>query len=106
MSYARGDAMVKGFSGTDRAESELYFGASRVYTAIALGMGVEEAIAKEDKRWREYAAEAQKKVADAPKIKMGPYSGASWVHHRWVGLDQFEVEARHIRQAVRAIEDE
>ena len=100
--YAMGDARLRSPSGADQAESELEFGASRVYVDIAhKGMDVEEAIAKEDARWRAYAAEQIRKVEAAPKIKRGPSSGHSVISHRWVNPDGFQTKAIHIRAMVR-----
>ena len=39
--YAQGDAMTRSFSGADQADSELYYGAGRVYVAIAKGTDLE-----------------------------------------------------------------
>ncbi len=101
MSGEVGDSMIRGFSGADQADSELYFGERRVYVAVAMGAEIETAIAAEDKRWREYAEGQRRKVDDAPKIKQGPMSGASAIHYRWVSPDAFEAKARHIRSMIK-----
>jgi len=102
-SRALGDAMIRSFSGADQAESELYYGERRVYVAVAQGTDLEAAIEAEDKRWRAYAESQRKKVEEAPRIKSGPYAGASSIHHRWVSPDGFETKARHIRAMVKII---
>lgn len=94
---------MRSLSGTDHAEAELYFETSRVYTQIALGQDLEEAISEGDRRWREYANVMQRKVAEAGKLRRGPYSGQSVIHYRWVSLDAFQLEAVHIRQWVRSL---
>ena len=116
---AMGDAKLKSWSGADQADSELDFGASRVYVAIAgytvkafagtadgrtvEGLDVETAIANEDARWRAYAAEQAAKVAAAPKIKRGPSQGHSVISHRWDAPEAFRMKAIHIRTMVRIL---
>jgi hypothetical protein len=101
--YAQGESMLKSFSGADQADSEKYFGANRVYVAIALGGNVETEIAKEDARWRAYAKEQAAKVAAAPKIKRGPSRGHSVISHRWVDPEAFVSTGAHIRTMVRIV---
>lgn len=101
---AAGDAKLKSWSGADQADSELDFGARRVYVAVAHeGVDLEIAIAREDTRWRLYAAEQACKVEAAPKIKHGPSAGHSVIGHRWVNPDGFQTVAIHIRTMVRIL---
>ena len=93
---------MKSFSGSDQVEAELHFGASRVFTSIGLGTDMEGAIAAEDERWRAYAKRMQERVARSTRVKSGPYSGQSVIHHRWVSEEAFQWESVYIRQAVRA----
>lgn len=95
--YALGEGMLKSHSGTDQAESELYFGMARVYRAVSMGAEVESAIAAEDARWRAYATEQQRKVAQASRINAGPRAGQSTIEHRWVSIEAFQSKAIHIR---------
>src|SRR5277367_1077254 len=82
---AMGDAKLRSFSGADQADSELDYGARRVYVAVAHeGVDLEIAITREDARWRAYAVEQRRKVDEAPKIKRGPSAGHSVISHRWV----------------------
>ncbi len=99
-----GMSMVNGFSGADRADSEYRFCARRVYVAVAGGMPLEDAIAREDKNWRAYATEQVAKVNAAPKIKRGPMSGHSAISHRWVDAEKFANYAHHIRTMIKIIE--
>ena len=98
--YAQGEAMLRSFSGSDQADSELYFGLARVYRTVALGFDTEEALAIEDARWRAYAAEQARRVEAAPKIKRGPSSGHSAISHRWVSPDAFAAHMPHARQMI------
>src|SRR5271170_871796 len=101
---AMGDAKLKSWSGADQADSELDFGARRVYVAVAHeGVDLETAITREDARWRAYAVEQARKVENAPKIKHGPSRGHSVISHRWVNPDGFQTVAIHIRQMVRIL---
>ncbi len=95
---------MKSFSGSDQVEAELHFGASRVFTAIALGAETEDALAAEDERWRSYAKRMQEKVDRSIKVRSGPYSGQSVIHHRWVSEDAFQLQAVYIRQVLRALQ--
>lgn len=98
----RGDAMLRSFSGADQADSEKHFCARRVFVAIAHeGLTVDDAIAREDARWRAYAKEQAAKVAAAPKIKRGPSRGQSVISHRWVDPEAFTFYASHLRAMVR-----
>jgi hypothetical protein len=99
--YALGESQLKSWSGADQADSEVYFCARHFYVDVAAGVEVEEALAKQDRRWREYAKEQAAKVAAAPKIKRGPSSGHSVISHRWVDADKFQSHAIHLRQMVR-----
>lgn len=113
-SYAQGEHMLKSFSGADQADSELYFCENRIY-AFAGAWGdapwdpmlsnLESLIAEQDKRWRDYAAGQARKVAEAPKIKLGPSSGHSVISHRWVDPEAFQTKARHIRAMVRILKE-
>jgi hypothetical protein len=98
---ALGEAGLRSWSGADQADSELHFGASRVYVSVSRGTPLEEAIAKEDARWRAYADEQARKVNAAPRIKRGPSQGQSVIGHRWVNPDGFGIKAIHIRAMVR-----
>lgn len=99
-SQQRVDNAYKGFSGADKSEAPAHEGVARVYRAVAAGKPVEDAIAHEDKRFREYAAEKNKQVEGASKIKRGPMSGASVIHHQYVSPDHFQNQAHHARQMV------
>jgi hypothetical protein len=92
-----GDSMLRSFSGADQADSEMYFGARRVYVAVSLGTALETALAIEERRWRAYAAEQAAKVAAAPKIKRGPSAGQSAISYRWVDPEKFTHYSGHIR---------
>lgn len=98
-------SMLRSPSGACQAASELYFGAARVYRAVAAGQGMEQAIAAEDARWRAYAVEQERKVTQAPKRRSGPCAGHSVIDHRWVSPDAFSYKAIHIREMVRLAQD-
>jgi hypothetical protein len=119
-SYARGENMLNSFSGSDQADSELYFCENRVYSGAggqptqALDeatpwdptlANLEQLIAEQDKRWRDYAAGQAHKVAEAPKIKRGPSAGHSAISHRWVSPDAFTNRAHHIRTMVKILKE-
>jgi hypothetical protein len=96
-SQALGDSMLSGFSGADRADSELYFLEAQLYRDVSQGMSFEEAFHKADKRWREYAAGQQKKVDEASKIHRGPMAGQSAAHYKWVSPEGFSNKHNHMK---------
>ena len=119
-SRALGDHMLKSWSGSDQVDSELYFCENRVFafaggqTTMALDevtpfdptlANLEQLIAEQDKRWRDYAANQARKVAEAPKIKRGPSAGHSAISHRWVSPDAFTNRAHHIRTMVKILKE-
>lgn len=76
-------------SGSDRAEAEVHACERRVYVAVWQGVDLEDAIATEDKRWREHAAEIQRRMDAAPKLRRGPSSGTSAAIYMWVNPEKF-----------------
>jgi hypothetical protein len=95
--------MCASASGTDQAESEVYFASGRVVRALGMAddpRRLEFEIAVADARWREYAQQNNAKVKSAPKIKRGPSTGNSVISHRWVSPDLFTDRAAHIRAMV------
>ena len=90
-------AAYKSWSGTDVAEAPIHGMLADTYACIARGKDVEVTLALFEAKWRKYAKEQQARVADAPKIKHGPSSGASVIHHRWVSEEAWETRARHVR---------
>lgn len=73
-------SMLRSFSGADQADSEARFCERNVYVDVAAGVPFAEAYAKQDARWRAYAAE----------------SGHSAISHRWVSPDKFECMKSHM----------
>ena len=100
-----GDSMLNGMSGADRADSEKYVLQAQVYRDVAGGVPFEEAFAKADKRWRAHAESQAKKVAEAPRIRMGPMSGQSAAHYKWVPADAFEHMKSHVKFMVQKAEE-
>lgn len=96
-----GDAKIKSWSGADQVDSEANYGARRIYIAVAHGQTFEEAFAVEDRRWRAFAAEQNKRVNNAAKITRGPYSGQSCMMHRWANPDKIAERKTHMRWMVR-----
>jgi len=92
------------YSGTDRAEGEVFRCLELCYLAIAGGAEIEAAIADQDARWRQYAAENNAKVEAAPKIRRGGSAGLSVISHRWVSPEEFATRARHLRGMVQEIQ--
>jgi len=76
-------------SGSDRAEAEVHACERRVYVAVWQGGDLEDAILTEDKCWREHAAEMQRRVDAAPKLRRGPSSGTSAAIYLWVNPEKF-----------------
>lgn len=76
-------------SGSDRAEAEVHACERRVYVAVWEGGDLEDAIATEEKRWRAHAAEMQRRVDAAPKLRRGPSSGTSAAIYLWVNPEKF-----------------
>lgn len=105
-SQALGDSMLKGFSGADRADSELYFLEAQVYRDVSQGVPLATAMAKADARWREYAKGQQKKVDEAGKIQRGPMQGQSAAHYKWVDPEHFSHKASHIAFMVHKAEEQ
>lgn len=73
----------------------------RVYLAVWQGGDLEPAIAEQDARWRAMAAEQQRKVATAPKVRFaGGSTGQSAAEHVWASPDAFADMAHRIRRNV------
>lgn len=85
------------FSGADKAEAPVWASVRDFYHAVAEGMPIDDALAFADEKWRSYAVEAQRKVAEAPKVQRGPSSGHSVISHRWVSLEFFRSKEPHLR---------
>jgi hypothetical protein len=111
LASAEHDVYRRAMSGADMAEAPAYGMAARALRAVAgvlpNGVGdcppvtLDEALARADAEWRAYAEKANAKVAAAPKIKRGPYQGASSMHYRWVSPDFFATHRAYmVRGAV------
>jgi hypothetical protein len=92
----RETAYYKSWSGTDVADATIHGMLADTYTCIAQGKDVETTLALFEAKWKKYAVEQQARVKSTPKIKYGPFSGASVIHHRWVS-ELWETHARHVR---------
>lgn len=87
---ARAESMLRSWSGADQADSEYYRLRRLFWVALYEGESREAARAAFVARWRAYAAEQQKKVDAAPKLKRGPSRGQSAIAHRWVDPEKAE----------------
>lgn len=96
----RETSSYKSFSGTDVAEAPIHGMLADTYACIALGKDIEATLTLFEAKWRVYAKEQQARVAAAPKLKHGPSSGASVIHHRWVSEELWETHARHVRAMI------
>lgn len=94
----QGMRMVNSFSGADKSDSEIYFCAARAYRLMAQGLPFADAVALQDIEFRKGAKEIADRIAAAPRTNLGPYSGQSSMHHRYVAPDAFE---RHALQTMK-----
>jgi hypothetical protein len=73
------------------AQSVLHDCAYRVYSAVWQGIELEAAIAEQAERYRGIAAEQQRKVDQAPRIRFaGGSKGGSHAEHLWISPDAFD----------------
>jgi len=85
-------------SGADLADAPLRDLQADAFALLACGVTVEAIVELLEPKWRAYATEQQARVAAAPKIKRGPYSGQSNISHRWVSTEAFENFIPHLIQ--------
>ena len=88
------------FSAADRTDGVAHGMIAQVYREAAKGGDVEAHLAAADKEWRAFAAERNKQVDNAPKTKMGPYSGASSIHYMWANPDKVKDMSDDVRRNV------
>ncbi len=73
------------------AQSAIHDCAYRVYSAVWQGIELEDAIAEQAERYRGIAAEQQRKVDQAPRIRFaGGSNGGSHAEHLWIAPDAFD----------------
>ncbi len=92
-----------GVSSVDMSMAEVRRAAARIYDHVAAGGSLEDAIAKEDKDWRAFAAKRAKQVNGAVKTRWGPYSGQSAARHMWVSPDEIQQIAPQVRGMVARV---
>lgn len=95
--WERESKAYQSYSGADQAEAPVWSSVRDFYCAVAEGATVAEALDFADAKWRAYATEQARKVAEAPKIRRGPSSGHSVISHRWVSPDFFRSKEPHLR---------
>lgn len=87
--------------GTDCAEAPLYDHQADLFCLAADGADPDEAAAVIRTAWISYAKVVRQKVAEAPKIRIGPSSGNSCIGHRWVSGEAIERVIQHVRNCTQ-----
>lgn len=88
----------KSASGADVADAPKHDFTADALGAIGSGKDVEAVIVLFATKWRTYATENNRKVADAAKIKRGPRAGQSVIEHRYTNPEAFDSIAIFLRQ--------
>jgi len=95
--------MIKSWSGSDQAESELPRMQRLFYVAVWSGVDIEDALREGDRTWRAYAAMNNARVEAAPKTRHGLYQGQSCIHYRWVSPEHWVSSEPHLRTMLKII---
>lgn len=88
----------KSMSGADVADAPKHQFTASALSAIGAGKDVDAVIVLFATKWRTYATENNRKVAEAAKIKRGPRAGQSVIEHRYTNPEAFDSIAIFLRQ--------
>lgn len=84
----------------DPISGEFYRLKANAFGELMEGQPLDTILNRFQKKWLKFCVEQNQRVDEAPKIKTGPMSGHSSIHHRFAFPGRFDDAAIHIRNAV------
>lgn len=84
----------------DPVSGEFYRLKANAFGELMEGQSLDIVLMRFKSKWLEFCKEQNQRVAEAPKIKTGPMSGHSSIHHRYAFPGRFDDAAIHIRNAI------